>query len=115
MHELGIARNILEIVKQSVPEEQAAAVRKIRIRVGTMSGVVPDSLEFCLSALLSGTNMQGAGLVMEKVPTASLCRDCGRRFAMDDFAFTCPNCGGTNLELLSGRELEIVDIELEDD
>ena len=35
MHELGIAQNILQIVQQSVPDNQAADVRKIRIRVGS--------------------------------------------------------------------------------
>jgi Zn finger protein HypA/HybF involved in hydrogenase expression len=44
MHELAIAQNILEIVNQSVPEEQAAAVRLVRIRIGQLSGVVPESL-----------------------------------------------------------------------
>jgi hydrogenase nickel incorporation protein HypA/HybF len=115
MHELGIARNILDIVKQSVPAEQAAAVRRIRIRIGQLSGVVADSLEFCFSALLSETDMKQAGLVMETVPTVSLCRDCRRQFTVDDFAFTCPACNGVNLEVISGRELEVVDIELEDD
>ncbi|MBN2243522.1 MAG: hydrogenase maturation nickel metallochaperone HypA [Acidobacteria bacterium] len=115
MHELGIAQNILEIVKQYVPGERAASVGKIRIRIGTMSGIVADSLGFCFSAILSGTDMQGAVLVTEEVPAACLCRDCGHRFTVEDFAFTCPSCGGANLELLSGRELEIVDIELLDE
>jgi hydrogenase nickel incorporation protein HypA/HybF len=115
MHELGIARNILEIVRQAVPEDQAAAVRRIRIRIGQLSGIVPDSLEFCFSALLSETDMRQAGLVMEKVPTVSMCKDCRHRFTVEDFAFSCPLCKGANLDLISGRELEIVDIELADD
>ena len=56
MHELGIAQNILEIVQQSVTKEQAPAVRWIRIRVGQLSGVVPDSLEFCFQAIVSETD-----------------------------------------------------------
>ncbi|MBN2320536.1 MAG: hydrogenase maturation nickel metallochaperone HypA [Acidobacteria bacterium] len=115
MHELGVARNILEIVQQSVPEDRFASVKWIRIRIGRLSGVVPDSLEFCFSALLSETKMQQAGLIMENEPIVSLCKDCGHQFTVEDFAFTCPSCNSANLELLSGRELEIVDIELADD
>lgn len=114
MHELGIAQNILDIVQQSVPDGQVSAVKKIRIRVGRLSGVVPDSLEFCIKALLSETGMKQAGLAMETMPTVSLCRDCRQKFTVDDFVFSCPACKSANLELISGKELEVVDIELED-
>ena len=115
MHELGIAQNILDIVQQSVPGDQVSAVKKIRIRVGRLSGVVPDSLEFCIQVLLNETEMKQAGLVMETIPTVSRCRDCRHKFAADDFVFSCPVCKSANLELISGRELEVAEIELSDD
>ena len=43
MHELGIAQNILPIVQQSVAKELEADVREIRLRVGQLSGIAPDS------------------------------------------------------------------------
>ncbi len=115
MHELGIAQNILEIVRQAVPDEQKAAVRKIRIRVGQLSGIVPDSLDFCFSVMLNESRMPKARLAIEEVPTISRCRDCAHRFQIEDMAFLCPACKSTNLELVSGRELEVVEIELADD
>ena len=115
MHELGIAGNILDIVRQAVPEGKAGAVRKIRIRVGALSGVVPDSLLFCLEALLNGSEMRHAGPVMENVPAVADCRVCRKRFTMEDFAFSCPFCSSGDLDLISGRELEVVDIELSED
>jgi hydrogenase nickel incorporation protein HypA/HybF len=115
MHELGIAQNILEIVRQAVPEEQTPSVRWIRIRVGQLAGVVPDSLDFCFSAIVSETKMAQAGLAIEQVPTVSRCKDCRHQFEIEDMLFLCPACKGTNLEMVSGHELEIVEIELEDD
>jgi hydrogenase nickel incorporation protein HypA/HybF len=115
MHELGIAQNILEIVKQSVPEEQAALVRWIRIRVGQLSGIVPDSLEFCFQAVAGETEMKEAGLVIEQVPTIFQCKKCAFRFQVNDLEFLCPTCGTSDLEIISGRELEIVEIELEEE
>jgi len=114
MHELAIAQNILEIVQQSVPREQAAAVRWVRVRVGQLSGVVPESLDFCFSAIASDTNWKGASLAIEQVPTTSQCRDCAHHFEIEDMLFFCPACKGTNIELTSGKELELVEIELED-
>jgi len=115
MHELAIAQNILEIVQQSVPEEHAASVRSVRIRVGRLSGVVPDSLEFCFGVIVRETQMPQACLVIESVPTTSKCNDCSHCFSVEDFAFTCPACRSANLELVSGKELEVVDIEVEDE
>jgi hydrogenase nickel incorporation protein HypA/HybF len=115
MHELGIAQNILQIVQQSISEKQAADVRSIRIRIGLLSGVVPDSLGFCFGAIVSDTEMKRASLEIEQIPITSECRDCRNRFQMTEFEFSCPACKSTNLELISGRELEIVEIELADE
>jgi hydrogenase nickel incorporation protein HypA/HybF len=115
MHELAIAQNIIEIVQQSVPVEQVGAVRAVRVRVGQLSGVVPDSLDFCFSVMVNDTGMRQASLAIEQVPTISECRDCAHRFPIEDLAFICPACKGTSLDLISGRELEVVEIELADD
>jgi len=115
MHELAIAQGILEIVQQAVPKGQEAAIRKVRIRVGQLSGVVPDSLDFCFGVIANDTPMNQASLAIEQVPTISRCRDCACDFQIQDLAFICPACKSTNLELISGKELEVVDIELEDD
>lgn len=115
MHELGIAQNILEIVRQSVLKEQIEAVRGIKIRVGQLSGVVPDSLDFCFNAIVSDTEMQRASLAIEQVPTISECRNCTHRFQVEEFDFICPSCQSTNLNLVSGKELEIIEIELADE
>ncbi len=112
MHELGIAQNILEIIRQAVPESDAAAVRLIRLRVGQLSGVVPDSLEFCFQAIVSDTEMQKANLAIEAVPTIFRCKKCGNRFQVNDLEFSCPECQSADLEIVSGKELEVVEIEL---
>ncbi len=115
MHELAIAQNILEIVQQSVPKGQEAAVRKVRVRVGKLAGVVPDSLSFCFGVIVSDTLMTRACLAIDEVPMVSRCKDCAYGFQIEDLAFLCPACKSSNLELISGKEMEIVEIELEDD
>jgi hydrogenase nickel incorporation protein HypA/HybF len=115
MHELGIAESILQIVQQSIPEEGAASVRIVRIRVGQLSGIVPDSLDFCFSAIVHDTPMRHARLEIEQVPLTSECRDCRKRFQVSEADFSCPACTSTNLELVSGRELEVVEIEMADE
>ena len=115
MHELGIAQNILEIVQQSVTDNQAPAVRLIRLRVGQLSGVVPDSLEFCFKAIVSDTSMRQASLAIEQMPTVFRCKKCGYRFQVNDLEYLCRECKSPDLEILSGRELDIIEIELEEE
>ena len=112
MHELGIAQNIVEIVQQAVPKDQTTAVRSVRIRVGPLSGVVPDSLEFCFQAIVNETEMQKARLAIEQLPAILNCRKCECRFETRDLEFFCQSCGSSDLELISGKELEVVEIEL---
>ena len=112
MHELGIAENILDIVRQSVPDGRASAVVNIRIRVGPFAGIVPDSLKFCFAAIVADTNMANASLQIEQTPLVALCRDCGNKSEVKKFVFFCPVCCGVNLEIVSGKELEIIEIEI---
>jgi hydrogenase nickel incorporation protein HypA/HybF len=115
MHELAIAQNILEIVQQSVPEEQVQWVRLIRMRIGPLSGVVADSLGFCFEAIIHETKMRKARLAFEQASMILRCRNCQNEFQSDDLAFLCSACQSSNLELISGKELDIVEIELIDE
>ena len=112
MHELGIAENIMDIVRRSVPEDRVSAVGNIRLRVGQFAGIVPDSLKFCFSVISSDAGMANADLNIEMIPLSASCQDCGNKSEVKNFVFLCPDCGGGNLEIVSGKELEIIDIEI---
>ncbi len=114
MHELSIAQNILEIVESNLPPPPAPAVRSVKVRVGELSGIDPESLDFCFSAITSETRLQGTLLDIERVPLRCSCRSCSNQFVPEEFNFLCPGCKGTNVEILSGRELQVVEIELEE-
>jgi hydrogenase nickel incorporation protein HypA/HybF len=115
MHELSIAQGILDIVRQYVPEEQAADIRRIRIRVGQMAGIVPDSLDFCFGAMVNGTAMAEARLDIEEIPVRSRCAGCGEIFSLEGAAFFCPFCNSREIKIISGTELQVVDIELSEE
>jgi len=112
MHELAIAQDIVDIVQQSVPVEDTSHVERIRVRVGRFSGVVPESLEFCFEAIVNGTEMERAHLEIERMPAISQCKDCSHRFDMQDLCFSCPACSSTHLEVISGNELDVVEIQI---
>jgi hydrogenase nickel incorporation protein HypA/HybF len=115
MHELAIAQNIVEIVQESVPRAQIPSVRIVKLKIGKMAGVVPDSVEFCFSAIASGTALQAASLEIEQIPTTGRCKACASDFAIEEYAFLCPTCGSFNVELVSGTELEVSEIEISEE
>jgi hydrogenase nickel incorporation protein HypA/HybF len=51
--------------------------------------------------------------VIETPPVRFRCSDCAHEFSADDVQFSCPSCGGTRIKLISGDELEIVNLEVE--
>ena len=114
MHELSIAQSIVDIVLQHLPKEDGVSVRSVRLTLGAMAGVVPDSLEFCFGAITEGTPLEGALLEIEHVPLRAHCNDCGRDTDIEPTLFVCSACGGTSLTVLSGREMQVRDIEVEE-
>jgi hydrogenase nickel incorporation protein HypA/HybF len=114
MHELSVAQDILEIVRQYVPRDQEQEVRRIRLRVGTLSGIVPDSLEFCFAAIVSDTPLAKATLSIERVPTRTDCPDCGNSSVVENPVFICEACGSAAVRVISGTELQVLEIELGD-
>jgi hydrogenase nickel incorporation protein HypA/HybF len=67
VHELSLANSIFDVVRQYVPVDRAPLVRAVRVRVGDVAGVVPDSLAWCFSAITSDTPYARASLVVDHV------------------------------------------------
>lgn len=86
-------------------------IQAIQLRVGALSGVVPEALEFAFAALKAGTMAADGTLAIERVAARALCRACRREFTLEDAIFPCPDCGGWESDLLAGRELELARIE----
>jgi|WetSurMetagenome_2_1015567.scaffolds.fasta_scaffold192332_2 hydrogenase nickel incorporation protein HypA/HybF len=114
MHELSIAQSIVEIVGQYVPPAQQEQVRKITVRIGAMAGVVPDSLEFCFSAVIHRTPLAGAVMEIEHVPFTVSCQSCYTTSETEPGLALCPLCGSVDTEVKSGTELQVVSIDVDE-
>ena len=111
MHELAIAESLLRIVQDESEKHGLLRVNQVRLRIGQLSTVVPRALSFSFEVISQGTLAEGAHLDMEMVPLTGHCQDCDADFEIDNYLFLCPQCGGTLVMIVSGKELEIVDIE----
>jgi hydrogenase nickel incorporation protein HypA/HybF len=115
MHELSIAQSILDIVRENVPPPDLHRVRSIRVRIGTMAGVVTDSLSFCFEAVTADAGLTGARLAIETVPLTATCTACGQTAEIEPYRFRCSRCEGTDLVVVSGREMTVSEVELEEE
>lgn len=116
MHELSIARNIVEIVSQVALEENSPRVSVIHLEIGALSCVVPSALEFAFEVASEGTPTQGASLKIECLPVVVHCENCETEVALESpQSFRCPQCEKPTPNIVSGRELEIARVELEEE
>jgi hydrogenase nickel incorporation protein HypA/HybF len=109
MHELSVAAAIARIAARHAGERRVTAVE---VRVGHLRQVVPDSLAFAFELLAEGTVLAGAELRLEAVAAAGRCRACGAWTEPDGLPLRCAACGGLDLALERGEELEVTAIEL---
>ena len=112
MHELAIAQSIFEAVEAKASECNASHVKAIRLKIGEASGVVTDALAFCFEMLASlDPILEGAQLMIDAMPHCAYCRHCAREFSVTDFVAQCPTCKMWSNEIVSGTELQILEME----
>jgi hydrogenase nickel incorporation protein HypA/HybF len=114
MHELSVAREILGIVHQYIPNPKPDTVKSVKVSVGRLSNVLKDSLTFCFEAITSDTPLKGTMLEIIELPVKIQCSSCNEISEIDEPVFACPNCGDNQIIVISGTELKVDEIELYD-
>lgn len=110
MHEMSIAKNIVEIITESVEEKDLRSIEKVVLKVGELSGVVPDSLQFSLEAISNGTALEKVDFEMKKIPFVIKCKICNQESNNESGIIKCPVCGIKETEVVSGNELLVSEI-----
>lgn len=110
MHELSIAQNILEIVHLYVPADELENVQFVKVKVGDVAGVVPDSLIFGYEAITADTPLENSKLDIENIPFKVLCSMCSKIFSNELGIIICPECNSSNSKILSGMELQVTEV-----
>jgi hydrogenase nickel incorporation protein HypA/HybF len=113
MHELSIAQSIVDSAREHAARNDGRRVLRVGVRVGAISGVAVEALEFCFEMTVKGTDLDGAGLDLERVPVRFRCRGCAHEFQPVDFEAACPACGGGDASMIAGDELALAYLELE--
>jgi hydrogenase nickel incorporation protein HypA/HybF len=112
MHELSIALSIVEIAANEALQHNGDAVA-VHVRLGALSGVVAESLRSAWELARGNSPLQRADLVIEEIPVVAYCPACDAEHGVVSLQqFCCSHCGAPVTNVLRGRELEVVALEL---
>lgn len=112
MHELSLAAAMVQQVQAIMAEEGVQTVTSISIAIGALSGVEPDSLAFCFPLLTEQTALKGAKLCMDIIPVRVRCHACDEESCPALYVMICGHCGTNRVEVVAGREFNIVSLEV---
>ncbi|NOY40027.1 MAG: hydrogenase maturation nickel metallochaperone HypA [Nitrospirae bacterium] len=114
MHEVSIAQSILDIAITECRKADYKRINSISLRIGKVSGIKIQSLLFAFDIIKIDTIAQGAALICEEVPVVGYCPECHDNFeVVSELILACPECGGARFSINGGRELDIVEIDVD--
>ena len=108
MHEMAITQSVVDAVCEHAAGRR---VHSVKLEVGELCAVVPDSMQFCFELATQGTAADGATLDLDMRPGAARCRTCAQEFELHDPILLCP-CGSADVEVLAGRDMRILSMEV---
>jgi len=115
MHELSIALSMIEMATEEAERREGVRVNALHLKLGPLSGVVKDALLFSYEIACNGTPLEGSQLVIEGVPVVIYCSECQSEQQLESVQrFCCPVCGTLSSDVVKGRELEFVAMEIEE-
>ncbi|GHJ44401.1 hydrogenase expression protein HupH [Catellatospora sp. TT07R-123] len=111
MHELSVCGALADLVTRHAGDRLVA---NVRVRIGRLRQIVPDTLVFCWTMVTADTGLDGSRLEIESVDATVSCADCGHvsRIDPDPPVFVCHGCGGFSLTVLTGEEFLLLALDL---
>jgi hydrogenase nickel incorporation protein HypA/HybF len=115
MHELSIAIRLVESLEEELAGHGDVRVATVNLRIGALTGLVPEALEFSWEVASEGSRLAGSALAIETVQAAGFCPECQIERTISNLqSFRCPECGAPITQVTGGHELEILTLEVFD-
>jgi len=111
MHEMSITQGIIELC---LDHTGGRRVRSIDVEIGELGSVVPEAIEFCFEACSRETLLEGAHLNIIRIPGMGRCLDCSLETPLMELYGSCTECGSNRVKILTGEELRVREIEVDD-
>ena len=114
MHELSIAMSIVEMAQEEAERRGQVQVLAVHLRLGLLSGVVKEALLSSYDMACHSTPLEGSQLLIEEIPVEVYCPKCQLPRRVPSIqSFCCPKCFTPTADVIRGKELEVVALEIE--
>jgi len=113
MHEMSLCESVLQVLEQNAAGRGYRRVKTVWLEIGNLSGVEPEALRFSFEVVVRGSLADGARLEIVEVPAQAWCARCAATVEVTRRFDACPVCGGFQLQITSGDELRIRELEVE--
>ena len=114
MHELAITENIIKIASEEAEKHRVKKVMEIRIEVGELTGLIPACIQHYFDIVSKGTPVEGAKLVVKKLPISIRCSICGNEEEITkSISYSCSKCDSYDIKIIGGNEFLIQSLEVE--
>lgn len=110
MHELGVLIEVIKTVEDFANNNRLTKIDTLVLQIGELSSMIPKYIEACYPAAVDCTLLQDTKLKIEILPGNAICKKCNKVFNFLENKNKCPICGGTELEILCGKEFMIKEI-----
>src|SRR5579884_3538533 len=113
VHEASIALAIVEELCDRTDNRGIEKISAVNLRIGALSSVVPEALQFAWDVATDGTLACGSRLCIECVPLVIRCSRCDCERTVEHGTLpVCPVCGTSSTEIVHGRELLVTSMEV---
>ncbi len=109
MHELAVCEAIAQTVRERA---EGRSPERVRVRIGHLRQVVPESLQFSWEMLTTGSDLDGCALDVEYIPAVVVCESCGARTTLDLPIMACGACDGVDVGVVSGDEFQLASFDV---
>jgi hydrogenase nickel incorporation protein HypA/HybF len=115
MHELSIALSIVDMAQEEAERQGGAQVQAVHLKLGRLTGIVKETLLSSYEMACEATPLEGSRLLIEEIPVEVFCPKCEVPRLVDSIQwFCCPECGTPTANILRGKELEVVALEIKE-
>jgi hydrogenase nickel incorporation protein HypA/HybF len=113
MHELSIVLSIIDEIAEQSQARNLGDVEVVHLKVGVFSGVDRDALLFAWQLACEGTPLEQSSLEIETIPLVIHCELCNSdRTPPSLYQLCCPDCFTPAQSIVTGKELEVVSLEV---
>lgn len=113
MHEMSLCEGVLQIIESEAKKQKFTKVKRVIIDVGVLSGVEIPAFEFAFEVVMRGSIAENAELQINELAAQAWCMQCAEVVTVDQRYDPCPKCGSFQLQISSGDELKVKELEVD--